>query len=265
MTFLTAVVEKFNRTAPVIATSTGERLQRIAAQWTPAPAAVLLDAVPQFIATETVIEDPPPPNKRALRVPSLDGRSWRGLLFIVLGSAVFVGWMWFQGRPRDIAVAPEVVAGQVATGGVDAPAGPVSSSAGMVVVHVVGAVVHPGLVQLPAGSRVDDAIIAVGGAKGEKALASVNLARMLVDGEQIVVGAAPGVVPGSSIDAAGLLSLNSASESELEALPGIGPVLASRIIDWRTTNGPFRNIDELGEVSGVGASVLEQLRSLVRL
>lgn len=135
---------------------------------------------------------------------------------------------------------------------------------GEVVVHVTGAVASPGLVRLPAGSRVNDAIEAAGGARSPKALASINLARVLVDGEQIVVGGSASA-SGSSSSTAGGINVNSASASELEALPGVGPVLAERIVAWRTTNGPFRSVDELSEVSGIGDAVLAQIRTQARV
>ena len=87
----------------------------------------------------------------------------------------------------------------------------------------------------------------------------------MIDGEQIVVGAQAGAVTGSPVDANGVLNLNSATESDYESLPGVGPVLAARIMAWRTTNGVFRSIDELGEVTGIGPSILEQIRPLVRV
>ncbi|MFM8155790.1 MAG: helix-hairpin-helix domain-containing protein [Actinomycetes bacterium] len=133
-----------------------------------------------------------------------------------------------------------------------------SAAAGTVVVHVAGAVRKPGLVTLPAGARVADAIDKAGGARSPRYLASVNLARLLVDGEQIVLGESVG--SGAS---AGKLSLGTATATELEQLPGVGPVLAQRIVQWRTENGPFRGVDDLSEVSGVGDALMEQLRPLV--
>ena len=178
------------------------------------------------------------------------------MLLIAVLVAIVIGWMWWQGRPRPVIEAPAVVAegSSMASG---------EALGGEVVVHVTGAVKEPGVIRLPAGSRVDDAIEAAGGAKSEKALSSVNLARVLVDGEQIVVGAPQGAT-GSGGSGTGV-NLNQASASDLEALPGIGPVLAQRIVDWRTANGPFRSIDELGEVSGIGDALLAQIRSLARV
>jgi competence protein ComEA len=141
-----------------------------------------------------------------------------------------------------------------------------------VVVHVVGAVRRPGLVRLPAGSRVADAVAAAGGAAAGARAASVNLARVLVDGEQIAVqsragppiAAAPGAAagpPGAS--SAGPVDLNTATLEALDGLPGIGPVLAQRILDWRTAHGRFSSVDELNEVSGIGAATLSDLRPAV--
>lgn len=139
---------------------------------------------------------------------------------------------------------------------------------------------HPGLVQLPAGSRVADALDAAGGATRRADPASVNLARPLVDGEQIIVtrrgaqmAAPPGDAPppgtgasgGASAAATTPIDLNAATLEQLDTLPGIGPVLAQRILDWRTTNGRFNSVDELGEVSGIGEATLADLRPLVRV
>lgn len=172
-----------------------------------------------------------------------DRRSVRALLVILAALAVIVVWWWMR-NPAD----PETL---------DVPVVSASTPAVTeVVVHVAGRVEQPGLIRLPAGSRVADAIDAAGGALKPKDLDSVNLARVLVDGEQIQVGAA-GAETG--------VNINSASESDLEDLPGIGPVLAGRIVEWRTANGPFASVDDLGQVEGIGASVLEELRSVARV
>lgn len=152
---------------------------------------------------------------------------------------------------------------------------------GSVLVHVVGQVRKPGVVRLPAGSRVDDAIKAAGGATPAADLAAVNLARPVGDGEQVHVpkpGETPSPVPNAITGgsgaatgggapaggaAAGPVDLNTATEADLDGLPGVGPVLASRILQWRTTNGRFTSVDDLGEVSGIGDKLLEQLRPLV--
>ena len=157
------------------------------------------------------------------------------------------------------------------------------------VVHVVGKVRKPGLQRLPAGSRVAHAVEAAGGAVNGADLARVNLARILVDGEQVVVpapgdpdppgaptaGGGGGGTGGSGGGSAaggsgtgsgggGLVSINTADLSGLDTLPGVGPVLAQRILDWRTEHGRSTTVDELGEVSGIGEKMMERLRPLAR-
>lgn len=147
---------------------------------------------------------------------------------------------------------------------------------GEVVVDVAGKVRRPGIVVLPAGSRVHDAIEAAGGARRGVDLQSLNLARVLVDGEQVVVGApqgpvtgagpapSPGVPPGGTATTpGGLVNLNSASVAELETLPGVGPVTAEAIVEWRTRHGGFSAVEDLLEVHGIGEVTLEQLAPLV--
>jgi competence protein ComEA len=140
------------------------------------------------------------------------------------------------------------------------------------VVAVSCKVRRPGIVELPAGSRVVDAIRAAGGAPRRRPLRTVNLARPLVDGEQIVVGmAAPATVPqlGSGTpapsDSPGVqrVDLNTATQDQLEALPQVGPVTAQAIISWRTRNGRFTSVDELLDVTGIGDKTLAQIRPYV--
>jgi competence protein ComEA len=150
-------------------------------------------------------------------------------------------------------------------------------------VDVVGQVVRPGLVRLRPGARLADAIAAAGGARPGADIAALNLARLVIDGEQIRLPK-PGEVPASSNGMAGSpgagggaggsgspsgsgapVSLNSADVAALDSLPGVGPVLAQRIIDWRTEHGRFTSVDELGEVSGIGDKLLAQLRPKVTL
>ena len=149
-----------------------------------------------------------------------------------------------------------------------------ASTTAKLVVHVVGRVRRPGLVRLPPGSRVADAIAAAGGAREEADLSALNLARPLVDGEQVHVPApgelvtpAPGPAgPGAAVGAGGaLVDVNTADLAGLDTLPGVGPVLAQRIVDWRTEHGRFTSVDELGEVSGIGDKLLAQLRPRVTL
>ncbi|OYX54375.1 MAG: hypothetical protein B7Y93_06435 [Micrococcales bacterium 32-70-13] len=144
----------------------------------------------------------------------------------------------------------------------DSVAVPVSVE--VVVLHVVGAVVEPGIVELPLGSRVVDAIATAGGPTDDADLAGVNLARVVADGEQLHVphvGEASPAAPGGAAPAAdGRVNLNTADAVALETLPGVGPAIAARIIAWRDANGPFRSVDELTAVSGIGERTLEGLR-----
>jgi competence protein ComEA len=131
-----------------------------------------------------------------------------------------------------------------------------------VMVHVVGAVALPGVVTVPETSRVQDALALSGGALEDADLRSVNLARTVFDGEQIVV---PRM--GDPLDSfgggSGLLSLSQADQASLETLPRIGPATAERIIAWREANGPFRSVEDLLAISGIGPATLEGLADLV--
>ncbi len=185
-------------------------------------------------------------------------------LVAVLSAALAAGLTWAS-RPslEPVAAAPIVTAGSAP------PTTATPEPSTTVLVAVVGQVVTPGVVTLPAGSRVADAVAAAGGALPDADLATVNLARVLVDGEQVAVGV-PGAEPpqGASPGApAGggpvLVNLNTASEAEFEELPGIGPVLAGRIVQWRTDNGAFASVDQLQEVDGIGPSTFEELRDEV--
>jgi competence protein ComEA len=232
------------------------------------------------------------------------------VIVVALAAAVFgLRVAWARSADRGTVIAPgggsragsdAVSAGAVpvgvsgTSGTPSAGAAPAASpgaspSVGVVVVHVVGRVRHPGVRQLPAGSRVGDAVKAAGGATGKADLSALNLARALFDGEQVRVPAVGDpVVPGSSPAPGGAggaggagaggaggagaggaggtpVSLNTADLAALDTLPGVGPVLAQRILDWRTAHGRFTSIDELGEVSGIGEKLLAQLSPLVTL
>ena len=132
-------------------------------------------------------------------------------------------------------------------------------------VHVVGEVASPGMYQLPVGARLVDAVFAAGGLTEDADNASVNLARKLTDGEQIIVFSISqeGQSPGTN--SSGLISLNRAGDKELEELPGIGPALAGRIIAWREANGGFKSVQDLLKVSGIGESLLSGVVDLVTL
>lgn len=129
-----------------------------------------------------------------------------------------------------------------------------------VMVDVVGAVRRPGVVRLPAGARVIDAVAAAGGLLPHQKPV-VNMARPVVDGEQIVIGAptAADAAGGSAASTPGRIDINSASAAQLEDLPGIGPVLAARIVSYRTAHGPFRHTRDLLDVPGIGDAKFAEL------
>ena len=141
-----------------------------------------------------------------------------------------------------------------------------------VTVHVAGAVARPGLVRLPVGARVADAVEQAGGLLLDADPAGLNLARPLADGERVDVprlgDAAAGPSTGTgdptpAVDADGRLDLNRATAADLEELPGVGPVLAQRILDWREANGPFTAVGQLREVSGIGERTFQGLAEQV--
>ena len=133
------------------------------------------------------------------------------------------------------------------------------------VVDVAGAVRRPGLYRLAAGTRIADAVAAAGGATAKADVTLVNLAAPLADGEQVLVPArgAAGSAAGGAPSPTAPLDLNTASEEQLDALPGVGPATAQKIIDYRQAHGPFRSVDELEAVPGIGPSKLAQLKGLV--
>ena len=137
--------------------------------------------------------------------------------------------------------------------------------ASRLLVHVAGEVHHPGVVLLEPGSRVVDAIEAAGGATRSAVLAGINLAAPLIDGSQIIVPSTkdPRSTPASSGD--GLVQVNTASTAELETLPGVGPVMAGRIVSHREQNGPFAVFEDLLDVPGIGEATLARLRPLIRI
>ena len=192
-----------------------------------------------------------------------------------------VGFSVWRDRPVANAVPPLPPVGEVAA--IVDPLTPAvlevsesPSAPPTVVVSVVGLVHVPGLVELPDGSRIADALAAAGGVRAGGDTLSLNLAQPLADGDQVVVGAETGEPPvsegpaghrGAGGDAAGtapqVVNLNTADESTLETLPGVGPVTAAAIVAWRTANGQFASVDQLGEVDGIGPARLGKLRSLV--
>ena len=158
------------------------------------------------------------------------------------------------------------------------PETPVVMKPALLIVDVTGEVINPGVYELNANARVIDAVKAAGGAKKSADLSLINLARMIKDGEQIYIEAKLSSQSSryrsssnsslASMRASignGTININRASAKELERLPGIGPVLASRIVQFRSANGSFLTIEDLGKVPGIGNSKLEKFRNLIRI
>jgi competence protein ComEA len=218
----------------------------------------------------------PPLLRRALSAfdPGLSGV--RALAAVAVVAVAIAGFLAWRARPH---VEPVVGAGVEASAAAGASAGATAGSSagpsGGLVVAVTGRVRRPGLVRLSSGARVADAIESAGGVLPDTDLSFVNLARKLADGELVTIGvnpppgvaAGPGGGPGGAGPgggaAAGPLNLNTATAAQFEALPGIGPVLAQHIVDYRTRHGQFRSVDELRQVEGLGSARFAQLKPLV--
>jgi competence protein ComEA len=198
--------------------------------------------------------------RRALAAFDPGRRAVRALGVLALVVAVVVGFVVWRVRPKA-----EPVAGD--PGAVTMAAVPASSPVAFIVVSVVGRVNRPGLVRLPQGARVADAIEAAGGVLAGTDLGYLNLARKVVDGELIAIGVSPPPAPpggaGTGAAPGGLVNLNTATVAELDTLPGVGPVLAQRIVDHRNRTGGFKSVEELRKVEGVGDARFEQLKDLV--
>jgi competence protein ComEA len=189
------------------------------------------------------------PDPRRARVRRVAGVALT-LVLAGLGIAVFVTAVTPHGRTTVLA--PD-------DGASAEPVAPV------IYVHVLGQVATPGLYELPDGARAVDAVAAAGGFTEKADAAGINLARLVSDGEQIVVPAigeaAPGAVPGITGD--GRVNLNTADSAALDTLPGVGPATAAKILAWRDEHGRFESVDDLLDVGGIGEAKLDAIRDLV--
>lgn len=186
----------------------------------------------------------------------------RVLVAMAVAAGVLLTWWLLSARPRTSD--PEPVALQQ-HGERKQPA---TAAAAELVIDVEGKVKRPGIITLPRGSRVHEAITKAGGLTEGANTSTVNLARVLVDGEQIIVGStadagATGAGGGSPGVVGGRVSLSSATAAQLDELPGIGPVTADAIIDFRTTHGGFQRVEDLLDVKGIGEKTLADLKDQV--
>lgn len=181
---------------------------------------------------------------------SMPSRYWAGVIGLVV--ALFAATVWYgrsapEPAPLDVGISSSTVTGVVA-------------------VHVAGEVLSPGLVQIAAGGRVADAVAGAGGSTRHADLSGINLAAPVRDGDQIVIpGLDSGQATAAGVVADGRIRINLASPTELENLPGVGPVLAARIASYRDENGSFAVVEDLLDVPGIGEGKLAGLRDAVAL
>jgi competence protein ComEA len=227
----------FNKPKSQITNTAADRLQKLLgsrAEYspTPEPAQILIAPPPQAV-------------KPILKI-------------VIVALLATAGIVWLN-RPTPVAV-PELASPGIPI--VASSGAPVSSQGlDQIVVDVKGDVQTPGLVTLPAGARVADAITAAGGVIPSADLTGINLAERLSDGQMIFIGNAQSMKLSSDTR----INLNLATETDLDSLPGVGPVMAGRIIAWRESNQRFHSIEELQEVPGIGPKVFANLKPLVRI
>ena len=171
-------------------------------------------------------------------------------LIAVIGFGAFV---WVTSQPQKVSLSDKE----------PSEAAEVSVKQAKIFVHIAGKVKHPGIYQLDSGARVFDVVLLAGGFTKKANQSSINLARVVTDGEQIVIGS--GASQELLNNSQSFISLNQSSVSTLEDLPGVGPALAGRIVDWREANGGFKSKEDLLNVAGIGDKLYSSIKDLVTL
>ncbi len=192
---------------------------------------------------------------------NIDKEQKQGLMLVFILTIGIAGFYFINSRPSmQPALGQDLNPGMVQEN--------VSESPVDLIINVAGKVNNPGVYQLPKGSRVIDAIKAAGNQRNGVDISDINLARILVDGEQILVGSpkpSSGKIVAKKITIDNPLDINRATITQLDTLPGIGPVTAQRIIDYRTKVGRINSVDELKKISGLGGTKFEEIKSLLRV
>ncbi len=211
----------------------------------------------------------PEPRRRAGRWGIGAGTAIRLAMAVLVIGVAAVTYVLLTGR-AEAPAAPVAVPVPVTADAVAPSAAPTAEAA--LVVHVAGAVVTPGVVELAPGTRVDQAIAAAGGPTDDADLDALNLAAPVSDGQQVYVPiegeTVPPAAPGSDSTIAGpsgggLVDINTADAAALDTLPGVGPAIAARIIAYRDEHGPFASVEALTDVAGIGPATMDRLRDLV--
>ena len=202
-------------------------------------------------------------------VRSFTARHLQAIGILVVVALVFTTVQLLRATPSEVPLLEPAISAEVSS----APPAGTPSTAPLLLVHVAGAVKNPGVVQVPQGARVNDAIAAAGGITPEAHLGTLNLAAMVSDGMQILVASGPeqtsstsgdgGTQPPPGESGGPKVNLNTATVAQLESLPGVGPATAAKIIAWREQHGKFSKVEELQEIDGIGQKTFERLKPLV--
>lgn len=206
---------------------------------------------------EAEISQEKPDDVPAARSRRVDAAHVRVLVTLAVAAGVLLTWWLLSERPRTSTPEPVSLSADTSAS---------ASPSGELVIDVVGKVKRPGIVTLPAGSRVHEAVAEAGGVRGKADTSTLNMARVLTDGEQIIVGDAPaagGPSAGGPPAAGARISLGTATLEQLDTLPGIGPVTAQAILDHQSEHGPFTSVDDLLDVKGIGEKTLSDIRDRV--